>query len=432
LQRLSLKKNFIWNLSGNVIYNAFQWGILALLNKWGGTGSAGLFVLGLAVANPITQLCSLQLRGIFISDVKEEHSFGEYLGTRIIWNVIGVVLCAIFALLYYPDYESMLAIVLMGIACNVQSSGEIFASAFQKNERLDIAAKSLIIKGGLNFLGMAILFWLTKNVCLAILWIAISRWLVIYSYDRRNCALLDRLKTHSKTLDWNRIKPIFSKKTWFQITLVGIPMGINMAFVSLTPQIPRYILPKYHSIELLGIFGSISYVLVAGNMVMNALSATIIPRFAKYYHFGKTKELKRIVGLALLIALGVGGVGMLVVYFLGDFLLSVLYTSEYVGYGNVLFLLSINATLMFIMNIIGALATSARFFKIQPLVAFIVMFLTLILSFVLIPEYSIYGAVWAILGPHIVSLFIWLGIMFKIFNMQKKTLSLEDTGVSKV
>ena len=47
---LSLKSNFAWTLSGNVVYSACQWGMLVLLAKLGTPATVGEFALAVAIA----------------------------------------------------------------------------------------------------------------------------------------------------------------------------------------------------------------------------------------------------------------------------------------------------------------------------------------------------------------------------------------------
>ena len=51
--RLRLRVNFLWTLSGNVVYAACQWGMLVVLAKLGTHQMVGEFALALAITAPI-------------------------------------------------------------------------------------------------------------------------------------------------------------------------------------------------------------------------------------------------------------------------------------------------------------------------------------------------------------------------------------------
>jgi hypothetical protein len=52
-QRLTLRMNFLWTLTGNVFYAACQWGILVVLAKLGTSQMVGEFALALAITAPV-------------------------------------------------------------------------------------------------------------------------------------------------------------------------------------------------------------------------------------------------------------------------------------------------------------------------------------------------------------------------------------------
>ena len=61
---LSLRSNFAWVLTGNVIYAACQWGAIVALAKLGSSFMIGQFSLGLAIATPVLMFTNLHLRAV--------------------------------------------------------------------------------------------------------------------------------------------------------------------------------------------------------------------------------------------------------------------------------------------------------------------------------------------------------------------------------
>ena len=60
---LSLKSNFAWTLSGNVVYSACQWGMLVLLAKLGTPATVAAFALAVADSRARCYLCVFQFAG---------------------------------------------------------------------------------------------------------------------------------------------------------------------------------------------------------------------------------------------------------------------------------------------------------------------------------------------------------------------------------
>ena len=408
---LSLRVNFSWSLIGNVVYNACQWGILSVFNKLGGTESAGLFFLGLTITTPITAFCSLQLRAVYVTDVKEDYRFSDYLGTRRIWNLIALVLCVLGAFLYWPSAEQMLIIVAVGVAANIQSSGELYVAFFQKKERMDLLAISSIIKGMLNLLGVVLVFWMTKSVLYAAVSLIVTRFLAMMLYDRVHAAGLSGLAAEKSIYDWDGIRPCFLQKRIREISSIGLPMGLTMLMLSLTPQIPRLFLTKYADLSSLGVFGSISYIMIAGTMLMAALGTTLSPRLARFYEKGDRKSYVRLVKISFLLFLGIGFAAILAVSVFGDFILKLLYNDEYLGYKGIFMILTCGSVAGFMASIAGYALTAARYFRVQPLISFGNMMLVFTFCALWIPDYGIPGAAWGVFVPSVVNMLAFLTVL---------------------
>ena len=56
---LSLRSNFVWILTGNLVYAACQWGMIVALAKLGSSFMVGQFSLGLAIATPVLKFTNL-------------------------------------------------------------------------------------------------------------------------------------------------------------------------------------------------------------------------------------------------------------------------------------------------------------------------------------------------------------------------------------
>ena len=411
VRALSLKVNFSWSLIGNVVYNACQWGILAAFNKLEGTTSAGLFILGLTITTPITQFCSLQLRSVYVSDVKEEYRFSDYLGTRYVWNFIALSLCVLASLFYWPSTEKMLIIIAVGIAANIQATGEIYVSLFQKRERMNLLAFSSIIKGILNLVGVVLVFWLTTSVLYAAISMIVTRFLGIVLYDRVYAAKMFGTMTGNGGNDWKSIRPCYVLPKMKKISIISFPLGLTMLMISLSPQIPRLFLTQYADISVLGIFGSISYIMVAGNMLMAALGTTLSPRLARSYESGNKRDYVRLIKISALLFIGIGLACILVVSLFGDLILKLLYNDEYVGHKNILVILTCGAAAGFMTSVAGYALTAARCFKVQPYILFANTVLVFATCALWIPPYGITGAAWAVFVPTLLNMSAFLVVL---------------------
>src|SRR4051794_13845152 len=153
---LSLRANFSWTFTGNVVYAACQWGILVVLAKLGSPEMVGQFALGLAVTAPVMQFTNLQLRAIQSTDAKSEFSLRDYLGLRLITTIVALLVIIGIAVVANYRQETLLVILFVGLAKGFESISEIFYGQLQQCERMDRIAISMIIKGILSLIVLSI------------------------------------------------------------------------------------------------------------------------------------------------------------------------------------------------------------------------------------------------------------------------------------
>ena len=75
--RLSLRKNFVWGLAGNVIYAGSQWLMLAVLARLTSPVVVGRYALGLAIGTPIFLFTNLNLARVQATDARGQYSLIE-------------------------------------------------------------------------------------------------------------------------------------------------------------------------------------------------------------------------------------------------------------------------------------------------------------------------------------------------------------------
>src|SRR5699024_690753 len=60
------------------------------------------------------------------------------------------------------------------------------------------------------------------------------------------------------------------------------PLAISALLIAITPQIPRYFLSVYSNIESVGIFSSITYLIVIGTLFVNSINSSFFKTFSRY------------------------------------------------------------------------------------------------------------------------------------------------------
>jgi O-antigen/teichoic acid export membrane protein len=380
---LSLRLNFSWALAGNIIYAACQWGMLSVLAKLGSPEMVGLFALGIAVTQPVAAFTNLQLRGIFCSDASNQYFFGDYLSVRIIGVVVAFVAVVCIAFYSYDEWVTIMSISAMSLAIGAQSIADIYYAFYQKYERLDFVSKSMVLKGFISLFAVIVAAIIFDNVFWIIFALAFSRITIVFFFDIPLSRTLGCSGQRKLRFSFDKIKTIL----W-----IGLPMGVNMMVLSWSINIPRYYVEAHCGEYALGIFSALAYVMVAGNMLTNALSQSVLPRLAKLSADNNIKSFRKIIFKLIFIAFMMTCIALIMAYFWGKPLLSFLYTPEYAKFHTLFMLVVFAGCLGIFGSFFGVGLTAARIFKAQPLLNGIACIVSFVCAFILIPEFGLIGA----------------------------------------
>lgn len=388
--RLSLKRNFAWALMGNVVYAGCQWAMIMVLAKVGSPEQVGQYSIGLAVTAPVILMANLHLGVVQATDARREYTFGHYLSLRLITTAAAlVVICALaFSGIYHR--ETALVLFWMGLAKAVEATSDIFYGLLQQEERMDRVSLSMAIKGPLSLVTFSAGVYLTGKVVWGVLGLAVTWACLLFSYDMRVGKEL--LRTRNRLgefhVRWNA-------QVFARLVKTALPLGFAMALVSVRANIPRYFLERLSGERDLGIFSAITYISVAGNMIVNALGQSANPRLAQHYASGEVRSFRRL----LLRLVGIGAVlgagGVFVAVAAGRPVLTVLYGAEYGQHTETLVISMVAAAVGFIGSFLGYGMTAARYLKEQMPLFTLVTLALVAACYVLVPALGLRGAAWA-------------------------------------
>jgi len=394
----SLRMDVGWTMVGNVVYRGCQWGMLMAMAKSTSASDVGTFVLGLAIVAPIIAFAELQLRGVQASDAQDKHSFGEYIGLRLISLIFVLVISTMIAFLFYREWAVIAVIILTAVSKCIESTSDIVYGRFQKNMRMDKMGRSFIYKGLLSLILVVAVVWLTHSVVWALAVMAVSWLVILFCYDLPQAAT------------FGQIAPHFNKHSLWILAKTAAPLGFVMALVSFQSSVPRYFVERYLGKAELGYFGAVSYVVVAGSTFVMALGQSAVPRFAKYYVTDrKAFKVLFVKMLAIVLAMGISMVILGTVF--GKWFLRIVYTEEYAQNHIVFIWLLVTCTVTFVNSIFGYAVTASREFKMQVPQMMIVIVATTMGSWVLIPRFGLNGAAWAMLAGMLTGIGGWIFIL---------------------
>jgi O-antigen/teichoic acid export membrane protein len=376
-----IARDFAWALSGNVVYSVCQWGFVIVLAKLGTPEDVGTYAFGLAVTSPILMFANFQGRNLVASDVRNEYSFGDYLGFRIASLTIAVALVCAVALFTQSSWLARSVMILVGLGQSFDYGSELYFGLMQKHDRLDRVARSLMLKGPLCLLLLTFAMLLTHNVLWAVAALAVGRGCILLWFDSRNARAIAGIHR----MAWRYA-------TQAKLLITALPLGIISGMAALNLNIPRYFIESDLSKRDLGIFSAVSSLVGAGNLIMAALASCSIVALAKAW---VSRDIPRYQALSLRLfgaSALVGGVGVVVASVAGDKILTMLFRPEYAGSVGVFARIMLAGAVGYVVSSQGYAMTAARQLVLQVPLLIGTAIVTMACSWWLVPLHGLAGA----------------------------------------
>jgi O-antigen/teichoic acid export membrane protein len=424
---MNLRQNFSWTLIGNVVYAACQWGMLVTIAKFGSPEMVGQFTLGLAITAPIFMFTNLHLRTVQVTDAKKQFLFGNYLALRIIGTTIGILsIIGIVATAGYRQ-DTSLSILWIALAKSFESISDVCYGLIQQNDRMDRIARSMIVKGILSLILMTLGVYISGSVMWGTIGLAVAWGIVLLCLDLPNASkftidssLRQSVKAQASPSFQIKILPQFSitmpqcnwdVKALTKLAWLALPLGFVMMLISLNLNVPRYFIQNYLGEKPLGIFGALSYLIVAGNIVINALCESASSRLAKYYAAAERREFGLLLVKLMMICGCFGVGGMLLASIGGRQVITLLYRSEYAQHQEVFLWLMLAGGIGYVSSALGYAMTAARYFRVQIPLFIIVTGTSALGCLWLIPSSGMTGAALALVIAAAVQFLLNLGVV---------------------
>ena len=408
---LTFRANFRWTLTGNVVNAACQWGMISALAWLGSRRALGQFVLGLSIAAPVISFTMLQLRAVQVTDVRGEFSFGDYLGTRILWTLVAMATIIVASAWLVEDATTFWVVMLVGLMKCVDSLSDIVRGLFQSLERMDLTAVSLMMKGVPSLTALVVTMWLTQSIVKASAAMVIV-WTASLMVNDLWPALRLRTEIVGAKAAARELYPRFRRSALVRLTLISLPLGVVMALISLQANIPRYFLQVYRGEEAVGYFGAIVYPMMAGMIVTAALGQSACTRLARSFA-EDLPEFQRLLGRLTAFSAVLGLVIFVGTYLFGRPVLRMMYGPSFADYYSEFVVVALAFGIQLVSSCLGYGMTAARFFRGQVAITAGSCIVTAGAAVVLVPRFGIMGAAEAVLAT---SLIMALGFAVGVFH----------------
>lgn len=367
-------------LLGNITYAGAQFVIVILLNKFGSSEIVGQYSLGLAVTAPIFMLSHLHLRSVLIVEQSGQYLFGDFLGLRLVTTAAAITITAGICLAGGFDWQTALVIFFIGLYRIVESVSDILLGIVQKQEQLDQISISRIAKGLLSILIFILVFIPTQSLTLALFVLIIGWSAITIGYDAKVAKL------------YTPLKPFFNKRSLTNLLIISSPLGVVLALMSLNTNIPLYAISYFNGEHALGIYATLSYMIVACNVVVTALGEAITPRLARYHAGGRHREFIALLGRMVVMGMGISLVACVIGWLFGKPLLTWMFSSDVAKEMGLFHWLLLSTVLVFASSFMWYAITATGKYKAQ-----IPLFLCIVLAngiacLIFVPIYGVIGA----------------------------------------
>lgn len=397
--------NIAYTFVGNMVGAFIKWLLLILIVRFTNPEMVGYYTFAIALTSPVMLFANMRLRLRYV--VEDDLYFKDLKKLRLILDVLCTVIIILITVIFLRDY--LLITLLISISKVLDLRSDLLYGILQKSEDFKVISLMMIGKNSLIITLFGISIVLTKNLYISIVCQIIAQivWL-----------LLIENQAQKRINESNYIKS--DKKIIFSIFIAGLPLGIVQLLNSYNILIPRYVIEKYLSLEAVGIFASISYILTIIGIFMNALSQNFIvsvKRDVANNNFGKVK--KFVNQNSLLAALVLGGISILSTYFFGGFFINLVYGEAYARHSFILVIISISIIFNFLTWMYDTALMALKIYNFQLIVSITTLIVSIIVSFISIINFGLLGAAWAIVIITFVQALIrYIIINYKLSRME--------------
>jgi O-antigen/teichoic acid export membrane protein len=378
---------------GNVAFAATSWLVLSILAHGGGAVAVGEFALAVAVTTPIMMFAQLRLRDVVATDTTGERPFSDYLTLTALTAVAAIPVVLVVAWLLEGWTPLLWTVLAWATARGIESLSLILYGLEQQRDEMSRVGRSMIARGVLAVILVAVVFSLTHRVALAAAAIASAYAAVLVLYDARG--------TFREILNTEGFRrPEF--RALRTLAIGALPLGVFALLTSLNDNIPRLLLNGAHGIAALGVFGAFGFIIVGGSTVTRALGQAAGPRLAGALAKDDAILFRTQLLNLLGVAIGLAVLALAVAALFGAVFLRLAFGPEFAAHQSDFMLVVFYAGLLFMASPLTVALIAARRYRAQMAIQIAAVASVLLVGIVAIPPLGITGAALSLIAGGVV------------------------------
>lgn len=316
----ALRKGFLWNTAGNLVYMLCQYAFSILVLRLAGETGSGLFNLAQSYTNIFLTVASYGMYSFQVSDARDKYPQYCYIQSRVATVSLATAMCAcsiaLGALALGYSVEQCACILLYHGYRMVESSTDVFNAIEQKHMRLDIVGKTYALRGVVSLAIFMAALAATHDVALT-LTLMLSANLVLFI---------------GFTLP--RARPFYKREYAGRRALAALlteclPLVVYSALNTTAASLPKILMEQVLGGDKLGIYGPVTAPVLMLQVGASYLFTPFITVFSQSYADRDAHRFWDAVLSVQGIVTALLPVGWLVAHFLGGWGLSV-----FVGQGS--------------------------------------------------------------------------------------------------
>ena len=318
----SIRKNIIWNACGNLVYLVVQWLLTYVVVLSLGFEKAGVFSLAMSVCGSLFCLAAYNMRHFQTSDVKDLFNSRTYLASRYVTTVLAVLVCLVFVLIMgYSALVGACVVAYMFFKAS-ESLSDVYQGMLQRRMRLDLVGVSFLLKAFLILVVFGAFVFLTGDLLIPIIGMSVASFLVVYVFDRKKAEAVSGFGATQKA-SGAEIK---------KLLVACLPLAVFGFLFNTMGFAPRLFVEAQLGAEALGIYSSVAMPTLIIQVSASYIFAPLVTPFAEYLEKGDMKSFGNLFKKTSLFLMALALVSLVGFFFLGDWLLVLLFGEKIIAH----------------------------------------------------------------------------------------------------
>ncbi|MEK4555307.1 lipopolysaccharide biosynthesis protein [Jeotgalicoccus sp. FSL K6-3177] len=373
-----------------------------IIVKFGTSHDLGIYTVVISIITPISVFLGFQLRNQLAVDSSNSLEIKTVFSLR---NTLNIIFIMVTTLIYI--FTNITIILVFALFKIVDSYLEIIYGLLLRDSKNHRMGRLLSIKSLINLFVFAILYVFTNDLLLTMIVQLIVLVVILFIFIRMNSNLFDNANNSNNE---NSIRTILIKTT---------PLAISALLISLTPQIPRYFIGIFDSVEMVGIFSSLAYLIVVGTLFINSINSSFYNEYSKLIAEGKynifIKQLMKNAGIYLVLWL----LMCTAIIIFNENLLVTIFNEEFSYFYTEFLIIALSSIFLFISTLFINFTLFTKKYLYQLYIYIIVNVFSIIISYILIDMYGITGAAFSLGATYLVQLIVSFLFFVMIFRGRK-------------